>query len=138
MFIFLGLVVVNMWIVDNDLYSALHRSVYKQDPKEKGKLQRSLKLMFIFLEAFNNPFVPAVEAASQSSLGTKVKLYKVEAADEGLLLGESAEYTASQGHQPTLVPTTHPSFPPSATRAILRFLPKIIFLEINRINNIIT
>jgi hypothetical protein len=94
--------------------------------------------MFIFLEAFSDPFVPAVEAASQSSLGTKVKLHKVEAAEQGLLLGESAEYTASQAHRPTLVPTTHPSFPPPATRAMLRFLPKIIFLEINRVNNIIT
>jgi hypothetical protein len=62
----------------------------------------------------------------------------VEAAEEGLLLGESAEYTASQTHRPTLVTTTHHSFPPPATRAILRFLPKIIFLEINRVNNIFT
>jgi hypothetical protein len=94
--------------------------------------------LFIFLEAFSDPFVPAVEAASQSSLGTKVKLHKVEAAVEGLLLGKSVEYTASQAHRPTLVPRTHPSFPPPATRAMLRFLPKIIFLEINRVNNIIT
>jgi hypothetical protein len=36
----------------------------------------------------------------------------VEAAEEGLLLGESAEYTASQAHLPTPVPTTHPSIPP--------------------------
>jgi hypothetical protein len=42
--------------------------------------------LFILLEAFSDPFVPAVEAASQSSLGTKVKLHKVEAAEEGLLL----------------------------------------------------
>jgi hypothetical protein len=62
----------------------------------------------------------------------------VEAAEEGLLLGESAKYTASQEHQPTSVPTTHFSIPPPATRAKLRFSPKIIFLEINRINNIIT
>jgi len=62
----------------------------------------------------------------------------VEAAEEGLLLGESAEYTASQTHRPTLVPTTHPSIPPPATQAKLRFSPKIIFLEINRVNNIIT
>jgi hypothetical protein len=54
--------------------------------------------MFIFLEAFNDPFVPVVEAASQSLLGTKAKLHKVEAAKEGLLLGESVEYTASQAH----------------------------------------
>jgi hypothetical protein len=94
--------------------------------------------LFIFVEAFSDPYVPAVEAASQSSLGTKVKLHKVEAAEEGILLGESAEYTVSQAHQPTLVPTTHPSFPPPATRAMLRFLPKTIFLEINRVNNIIT
>jgi hypothetical protein len=62
----------------------------------------------------------------------------VEATEEGLLLGESAKYAASQTHRPTPVPTTHPSFPPPATRAILKFLPKIIFLDINRVNNIIT
>jgi hypothetical protein len=61
----------------------------------------------------------------------------VEATEEGLLLGESAEYAASQVHRPTPVPTTHHSFPPLAIREMLRFLPKIIFLEINRINNII-
>jgi hypothetical protein len=44
--------------------------VYKQDPKEKGKLQRSSKLLFIFLEAFSDPFVAVVEATSQSSTGT--------------------------------------------------------------------
>jgi hypothetical protein len=68
--------------------------------------------MFIFLEAFSDPFVPVIEAASQSSLGTKVKLHKVEAAEEGLLLGESAEYTASQAsvnsstHDASFVSTT--------------------------------
>jgi hypothetical protein len=62
----------------------------------------------------------------------------VEAVEEGLLIGKSVEYTASQAHRPALVLTTHPSFPPPAARAMLRFLPKIIFLEINRVNNIIT
>jgi hypothetical protein len=38
--------------------------------------------MFIFLEAFSDPFVAAVEAASQSSSSTKAKLHKVEAADQ--------------------------------------------------------
>jgi hypothetical protein len=94
--------------------------------------------LFIFFEAFSDPFVAAVKAASQSSSGTKAKLHKVEAAEEGLLLGKSAEYAASQVHRPTPVPTTHPSIPPPATRAMLRFLPKIILLEINRVNNIIT
>jgi hypothetical protein len=94
--------------------------------------------MFIFLEAFSDPFVAAVEAASQSSSGTKAKPHKVEAAEEGLLLGKSAEYAASQTHRPTPVPMTHPSIPPPTTRAMLRFPPKIIFLEINRVNNIIT
>ena len=65
--------------------------------------------MFIFLEAFRDPFVTTAEAASQSSSGTRANLHKVEAADEDLLLGESAEYTASQAHRPTPVPTTHPS-----------------------------
>jgi hypothetical protein len=94
--------------------------------------------MFILLEAFRDPFVTAAESTSQSLLDTRVNLHKVEAAREGLLLGESAEYTASQAHRPTSVPMTHPSIPPPATRAKLRFSPKIIFFEINRINNIIT
>jgi hypothetical protein len=51
--------------------------------------------MFIFLEAFSDPLIAVVEAASQSSPGTRAKLHKVEAADEGLLLGESGEYAAS-------------------------------------------
>jgi hypothetical protein len=51
--------------------------------------------MFIFLEDFSNSFVAAVEAASQSSSGTRAKLHKVEAAEEGLLLGRAAEYAAS-------------------------------------------
>jgi len=62
----------------------------------------------------------------------------MEAAEEGLLLSESAEYTVSQAHRPTPVPTTYPSIPPPVTRAKLRFSPKIIFFEINRVNNIIT
>ena len=93
--------------------------------------------MFIFLEAFRDPFVTAAEAASQSSSGTRANLHKVEAAEEDLLLGESAN-TASQAHRPTPVPTTHPPIPSPAIRAKLRFSPKHIFLEINRVNNIIT
>jgi hypothetical protein len=85
---------------------------------------------------FSRSVVAAVEAAPQSSLGTGAKLHKVEAVEEGLLLGESAEYAASQTHQ--LTPMTHASFPPPATRAMLKFLPKIIFLEINRVNITIT
>jgi hypothetical protein len=94
--------------------------------------------MFIFLEAFSDPFVTAVEATSQSSPGTRAKLHKVEAVEEGLLLGEIAEYAAPQAHCPTPIPTTHPSFPPPATRAMLKFLAKIIFFEMNSVNNIIT
>ena len=84
--------------------------------------------MFIFLEGFRDPFVTAAEATSQSSSGTRANLHKVETADKDLLLGESVEYTASQAHRPTPVPTTHSSIPPPATRAKLRFSPKIIFL----------
>jgi hypothetical protein len=94
--------------------------------------------VFTFLEAFRDPFVTAAEHASRSSPGTRANLHKVEAAEEGLLLGESAEYTASQAHGPTPISTTHPSIPPSATRAKLKFLPKKTFLEINKVNNIIT
>ena len=68
--------------------------------------------MFLFLEAFRDPFVTAAETASQSSSSIRANLHKVEATEEGLLLGESTEYTASQAHQPTPVPTTHPSIPP--------------------------
>jgi hypothetical protein len=94
--------------------------------------------LFIFLEAFTDSFVTAAEPASRSSPSTRANLHKVEAAEEGLLLGESAEYTASQAHRPTPISMTHPSIPPPATRAKLRFLPKNTFHEINRVNNIIT
>jgi hypothetical protein len=94
--------------------------------------------LFIFLEAFRDPFVTTAEPASRSSPSTRANLHKVEAAEEGLLLGESAEYTAPQAHRPTPISTTHPSIPPLATRAKLRFLPKNTFLEIKRVNNIIT
>ena len=94
--------------------------------------------MFIFLEAFRDPFVTTAEAASQSSSGTRANLHKVEAAEESLFLDESAEYTVFQAYRLTSVPTTHPSIPPPVTRAKLRFSPKIIILEINRVNNIIT
>jgi hypothetical protein len=63
--------------------------------ERKEKLQRSLKLLFIFLEAFSDPFVTTIETAPQSSLGTRAKLHNVEAAEEGLLLSKSAEYAAS-------------------------------------------
>jgi hypothetical protein len=48
--------------------------------RKKRKIKRSSKLLFIFLEAFNDPFVAAVETASQSSLSTRAKLHKVQAA----------------------------------------------------------
>jgi hypothetical protein len=94
--------------------------------------------LIIFLESLRDPFITAAEATSQLSPDATAELHKVEAADEGLLLGELTEYTTSQAHWPTLAHTTQPSFPTSATRAKLRFPPKIIFLEINRVNNIIT
>jgi hypothetical protein len=94
--------------------------------------------LFIVLEAFRDPFVTAAEAPSQSSPGTRANHHKVEAAEEGLLIGESAEYTTSQAHRQTPVPTTHPSIPLPANRAKLRFSPKNIFLNTNRVNNIIT
>jgi hypothetical protein len=40
--------------------------------------------VFIFLEAFSDPFGAVVEAASQSSPGTRAKLHKVEAVEEVL------------------------------------------------------
>jgi hypothetical protein len=74
--------------------------------------------MFIFLEAFSDPFVAAVETASQSSLGTRAKLHKVEAAEEGLLLGETAEYAAnSSTHDASFVSTTSN---PSNTQIFLK------------------
>jgi hypothetical protein len=36
--------------------------------------------LFIFLEAFRDPFVTAAEPASRSSSGTRANLHKVEAA----------------------------------------------------------
>jgi hypothetical protein len=82
--------------------------------------------------------VTATKATSQSTPDARAKLHKVEVAEEGLLLGESAKYIASQAHQSTPTPTTQPSFPTPATRAKLKFPPKIIFLKINRVNNFIT
>jgi hypothetical protein len=60
------------------------------------------KLLIIFLEAFGDLFVAAAEAAFQSSPGTKANLHKVEAVEEGLLLGELAEYTASSTHDASI------------------------------------
>jgi hypothetical protein len=96
--------------------------------------------LFIFLEAFGDPFVTAIEAASQSSQGTRANLHKVEAAEEGLLLGELAEYTASRRIDQLCTQDASfdsPRWRP-ATRAKLRFSPKIIFLEINKVNNFST
>jgi hypothetical protein len=94
--------------------------------------------LIIFLKAFKDPFVTAAEPASRSSTGTRANLHKVEASEEGLLLRESAEYTTSQAHRPTLVPMMHPSIPSLATQEKLRFSQKIILLEINRVNYIMT
>ena len=96
--------------------SALHRSFHKQDSKEKENYKKAQSSCS---SAFRDPFVTAAEAASQSSSGTRANLHKVEAAEEGLFLGELAEYTASQAHWSTPVPTTHPSIPPPATRAVV-------------------
>jgi hypothetical protein len=43
------------------------------------------------LQALMDPFVAATEVVSQLSPEVRAKLHKVEAANEGLLLGESAE-----------------------------------------------
>jgi hypothetical protein len=52
--------------------------------------------MIIFLKALRDTFVTTAEAASQSSSDARAKsIYKVKAAKEGLLLGESAKYIAS-------------------------------------------
>jgi hypothetical protein len=120
------------------LILAYYTDLFTNKTRKKRKIAKKFKTLVIFLEAFSDPFITAVEATSQSSPGTRAKVHKVEAAEEGLLPGESTEYAISQAHRPTPVPTTHPSFPPPTTRAMLRFLPKIIFLEINRVNNIIT
>jgi hypothetical protein len=56
----------------------------------------------MFLEASSEPFVAVIETTSQLSPGSRTELHKVEAAKEGLLLGESAEYAAYQTHRPTL------------------------------------
>ena len=109
--------------------SVLYRSFHKQNSKKKKNYK---EVQSSCSSAFRDPFVTAAEAASQSSSGTRANLHKVEAADEGLLLGESAEYTASQAHRPTPVPTMHHSTPPPATRAKLRFSPKIIFLSVDQ------
>jgi hypothetical protein len=89
-------------------------SFTNRTPK-KGKLQRILKLMFIFLKAFRDSFVTVAEATSQSSTDARSKLHKIEVTEEGLLLGKSAEYTASQAHRLTPATMTQPSIPLLAT-----------------------
>nr|CAB3446768.1 unnamed protein product [Digitaria exilis] len=51
-----------------------------------------------------DPFVTAVQTASQLSLDARANLHKVEVVEEDLLLGADAEYTASQTHQSTPPP----------------------------------
>jgi hypothetical protein len=113
-------------------------ALLQSGPPKKEISKKLSKLLIIFLEAFGDLFVAATEATFRSSPGTRANLHKVESTEEGLLLGELAEYTASQAHRPTPVPTMHPSKPLPATREKFRFSPKNIFLEINRVNNIIT
>jgi hypothetical protein len=92
--------------------------------------------LFIFLDAFRDPFVIAAEAASQSSLGTRVNLHKVEAAEEGLLLGESAEYTASRAPQSAPIPMAHPRFHCRQPKQSFDFHQRSSFSRL--MNNIIT
>jgi hypothetical protein len=117
--------------------NALHRSVHKQDPKEKENYKEvqnscssSSKPSAIHSSPLSKPLpiVAGHQSQTPQSGGRR----------GGLTAGETAEYAVSQAHRPTPVPTTHPSFPSPATRAMLRFPPKIIFLEINRVGNIIT
>jgi hypothetical protein len=81
------------------------------DSKEK---ENYIKINAV--EAYRDLFITTAKAAPQSLPGTRVNLHKVEAVVEGLLLGESVEYTASQAHRPTPISMTHPSIPPRATR----------------------
>jgi hypothetical protein len=118
---------------ENVLISAHNTDPFTNRIAKKRKLRRNSKLVIIFFKTLGDPFVAVAEAASQSSSDAKAKLYKVEVAEEGLLLGESAKYTASQLHRSNPAPTTQHFFPTPATRAKLRFPPKIIFLEINRV-----
>jgi hypothetical protein len=62
--------------------------LFQTESQRKGKLQRSSKLLFIFLETLRHPFTTVTEAAPQSLPGTRADLHEVEAAEEGLLLGE--------------------------------------------------
>jgi hypothetical protein len=93
--------------------SALHRSVYKQDPKEKGKLQRSSKLIFIFLEAFSDyvrprrrsrfPIVVGHQSQTPQSGGRRGGLTARRISRVHCLPGASAN---SSAHDTSFVPTT--------------------------------
>jgi hypothetical protein len=110
----------------------LHQPYYKQDLK-KRKITKKFKLLLIFLSPQDS-----VRHRRQNRFPIVAGLHKMEAAEGGLLLDKSAEYTASHAHRPTPAPMTPPSIPPPATRAQLGFPPKIIFLEIKRVSNNIT
>jgi hypothetical protein len=114
-----------------------YTGLFTNKTRNKRKITKKFKLLFISLEAsvirslpLSKPFPNRRRAPEPNS--TKWRPQR------RAYCSESAEYTASQAHRPTPVPTTHPSFTPLGTQAMLKFLPKIIFFEINRVNNIIT
>jgi hypothetical protein len=106
--------------------------------RKKRKNTKKSKTPIHLARALRVSFVTAAETASRLSSDARAKLHKMEVAEEGLLLGKSAEYTASQVHRPTPTPTPPHSIPPPTTRAQLGFPPYIIFLEIKRVDNNIT
>jgi hypothetical protein len=103
------------FLKENVLISAHNTNPFTNRIAKKRKLRRNSKLVIIFFKTLGDPFVAVAEAASQSSSDAKAKLYKVKAAEEGLLLGEPAKYTASQLHRSNPAPTTQHFFPTPAT-----------------------
>nr|CAB3454109.1 unnamed protein product [Digitaria exilis] len=87
-------------------------------------LPRLLEIPAKLVAAGDRTRTERMDSATKNALEWNIaNLYKVEAAEEGLLLGADAEYTASQAHRPTPAPTTQPSNPTPATRAKLGFPP---------------
>jgi hypothetical protein len=117
--------------------SALHRFVYKQDPKEKENYKEVQNSCSSSLKPSAIRSSPSSKPLPNHRWAPKSNSTKWRPQRRAYCYANQPS-TLPHAHRPTLVPTTHPSVPPPATRAVLKFLPKIIFLDINRVNNIIT
>jgi hypothetical protein len=90
-------------IFKNALILTHYTDLFTNRNLKKKENYKEVQLIFIFLEAFRDPFVTAAEVASESSSSTRANLH--------------SQSPQSHVHRPTSVPTSHPSIPPPENRA---------------------